>query len=87
MPDSKYEFVLKMVDWKSLLCDQKFSEKLQRVTINEATSIRDMFNGTVVDILFYLSKSYRSLIIRRVVDEMNKYFDETKKLYGDRFKN
>jgi surfactin synthase thioesterase subunit len=31
-------------------------------------------NGTVVDILFYLSKAYRNKILKKVCDEANKYY-------------
>ena len=66
--NSRYEFVVRMVDWKSMLENEKpTKEKINRVTIKEgADSFREVFNETSVDILFYLSNKYRSLILSRV---------------------
>lgn len=58
--NTKYDFVIKMVDWKSLLSNEITKQKVKRVTITEgAEQYREVFNDTVVDILFYLSKAYR----------------------------
>ena len=39
-------------------------------------SYRNIFNETVVDILFYLSKTFRHQILQRVTDEAKKHFEE-----------
>lgn len=58
--NTNYDFVVRMVDWKSILNNKQTKEKVERVTVNDgAQSVREVFNETVVDILFYLSKQYR----------------------------
>jgi hypothetical protein len=50
------------------------------VTVREvaggAEPYRNIFNETVVDILFYLSKQYRRKILERVSTEAIKHFEE-----------
>lgn len=73
--NSPYEFVIKMVNWKSLLNNEETKAKVDRVTIKEGSqSARELFNETVVDILFYLSKGYRSKILQRIADEANNHY-------------
>eukprot|EP00347_Sterkiella_histriomuscorum_P000884 403374154 len=75
--NSNYEFVIKMVDWKSILNNQQTKEKIDRVTVVDgAQSVREVFNETVVDILFYLSKQYRHQILLKVASEAKKYYNE-----------
>ena len=42
--------------------------------------MRDIFNETVVDILFYLSKAYRHKIVKKVAEEADKHYAD---LYQD----
>lgn len=52
------------------------------MTIREmgvSDSYRGIINETCVDILFYLSKSYRPQILQRVADEARKHFNELSK--------
>ena len=56
-----------MVDWKSLLNNDLIKKKVAKVTVNEGVqSVREILNETVVDILFYLSKTYRNQILKKV---------------------
>ena len=78
---SSYEFVVRMVDWNTLLRTEDAQAKVQRVTVREpcqgqTDSYRNVFNETVVDILFYLSKQFRQRILQRVTDEARKHFFE-----------
>lgn len=66
-----------MVDWKSILNNKQTKEKVERVTVVEgAQSVREVFNETVVDILFYLSKQYRLQILKKVASEARRYYEE-----------
>eukprot|EP00349_Pseudokeronopsis_sp_Brazil_P002736 CAMPEP_0202962718 /NCGR_PEP_ID=MMETSP1396-20130829/6799_1 /ASSEMBLY_ACC=CAM_ASM_000872 /TAXON_ID= /ORGANISM="Pseudokeronopsis sp., Strain Brazil" /LENGTH=96 /DNA_ID=CAMNT_0049683467 /DNA_START=625 /DNA_END=915 /DNA_ORIENTATION=+ len=79
--ESPYEFVCKMVDWKSILGNDYAKRKVEKVAVREGvTSVREIFNETAIDILFYMSKSYRQQILKRVAEEANKYYNE---LYQD----
>lgn len=74
---SNYEFIVKMIDWNTLLHTEQTKEKVQKVTVADGNkSVRELFNETVVDILFYLSKSFRNKILQQVADEANKYYCE-----------
>ena len=42
--------------------------------MGESDSYRNIINETCVDILFYLSKQYRSQILQRVADEARKHY-------------
>lgn len=66
-----------MVDWKSLLGNIDTKKKVKRVTVMEgAQSVREILNETVVDILFYLNKTFRMKILKRVAEEAKKYYNE-----------
>ena len=79
--ESHYEFVIKMVEWNSLVSDEEQRKKLEKITINGGIEqVRGIMNETVVDILFYLSKPFRERILKKIADEANKYFNE---LYQD----
>ena len=41
-----------------------------------AFAVREILNETVVDILFYLNKTFRMKILQRVTEEANKYYNE-----------
>ncbi|TNV82016.1 hypothetical protein FGO68_gene6477 [Halteria grandinella] len=85
---SNFEFVIRMVDWNSLLKTEETQTKVHRVTVKDVNgqtdSYRHIFNETVVDILFYLSKQYRQSILQRVSDEAKKHYADISK--SKRFK-
>ncbi|CDW79258.1 isoform a [Stylonychia lemnae] len=75
--NTNYDFVIKMVDWKSILNNKHTKEKVDRVTVVDgAQSVREVFNETVVDILFYLSQQYRTQILNKVAQEARTYYNE-----------
>jgi len=50
-----------MVDWKTILGCDDAKKKVGKVAVREGvTSVREIFNETAIDILFYMSKSYRA---------------------------
>jgi len=50
---------------------------VERVTVNDgAQLVREVFNETVVDILFYLSKQYRHQILTKVAIEAKRFYNE-----------
>ena len=60
--ESKYECVIRMVDWNTLLKSEQTKDKIKRVTLTGmglSDSYRGIINETCVDILFYLSKAYQ----------------------------
>ena len=79
--NSHYEFVIKMVEWNSLVSDDRSRNKLKGVTIDGGIKqVREIMNETVVDILFYLSKPFREKILRKIASEANKHYND---LYQD----
>lgn len=75
--NSHYEFVIKMVEWNSLVSDDLSRNKLKRVTIEGGIKqVRDIMNETVVDILFYLSKPFRDKILKKIASEANRHYND-----------